>query len=161
MTKTWQKTTNPEDNTIWLSFYFLHRSVQDPFLTPPCPMQWQNLSKHDISKCLNKANLSPKRGFTDLFSMFKTLFLPHHVQCNGKIPPSMTFQNVSTKLIPLQRGGVLFTDLFSMFKTLFLPHHFQSNGKIPPSMTFQNVSRKLVPLQRGGLVLHFLELFCW
>jgi hypothetical protein len=97
--------------------------------------------------------------FTDLFSMFKTLFLPHHVQCNGKIPPSMTIQNVSTKLTPLQRGG-LFTHLVSMFKTLFLPHHVQCNGKIPPSMTFQNVSRKLVPLQRGGLVPHFLELFC-
>jgi hypothetical protein len=65
MTKTWEKTTNPEDNTIWLSFYFLHRSVeyvQDPFLTPPCPMQWQNPSKHDNPKCLNKANPSPKRG---------------------------------------------------------------------------------------------------
>jgi hypothetical protein len=31
--------------------------------------------------------------------MFKTLFLPHHVQCNGKIPPSMTFQNDSRKLV--------------------------------------------------------------
>jgi hypothetical protein len=45
--------------------------------------------------------------FTDLFSMFKTLFLPHHVQCNGKVPPSMTFQIDSRKLVPLQRGGLV------------------------------------------------------
>jgi len=74
--------------------------------------------------------------FTDLFSMFKTLFLPHHVQSNGKIPPSMTFQNVSTKLIPLQRGGSIHRSVQYVQEPFLTP---------PCPMQWQNPSKHDIP----------------